>query len=116
MSRRPTAGGQTSAAMATRPRPPPVPASLCKCCRPTGTSYRIVLMKSSNSSWGDGYGLGQYGTGNISFFINNYAGHVVSSTIPAGQYSHVVGTYDGATIRLYVNGELTSSTSYVAAI
>ncbi|EKU99852.1 hypothetical protein Lepto7375DRAFT_1930 [Leptolyngbya sp. PCC 7375] len=39
----------------------------------------------------------------------NYA---IASGLPLNEWSHVVGTYDGQTIRVYINGELKSSASY----
>ena len=37
-------------------------------------------------------------------------------TIPSTSWTHVVGTYDGETVKLYVNGALNSSTSYTGSI
>src|SRR5262249_23772414 len=53
-----------------------------------------------------------YPAGTIHFFVNNYAAHTVQAPLPAGQWSYVVGTYDGAALRLYVNGVLVNSQAY----
>ena len=82
-----------------------------------GNSYYAIAVKSSTPSWTDGYGLGEYGTpGQIDFFINLYYANYVTAAIPLGQWSQIIGTYDGSTIRLYVNGVLASSKAYAAAI
>lgn len=88
---------------------------------PTGqnASYDTVLMKTTNSSWTDGYGLylsSNSTTGQLHFFVNHFGDHAALANVPLNQWSHVVGTYDGDAIRLYVNGELAGSTPYAAAI
>ncbi len=67
--------------------------------------WETVLMKTTDDNWADGYGLSHYqGSANINFFINNYANHVLTSPLAAGEFTHVVGTYDGITMTLYING------------
>ena len=79
--------------------------------------WGTVLTKSSYSSWDDGYGLVHYlGSNDINFFVNNYNSTKASIDIPIGQWSYVVGTYDGSNIKLYVNGLLGSSFAYLGSI
>jgi len=79
--------------------------------------YDTIVMKTSSSSWNDGYGLAHYaGTNDINFFVNNYTSYKVSGTLEFNQWSHVVGTYDGSQIRLYINGKLIDSYNYSSAI
>ena len=76
----------------------------------TPAQYETAVFKSSDGNWTDGYGLAHYeGSSNINFYINNWETKVVSSSLTAGVYSHVVGTYDGSTLNLYINGTLASA-------
>ena len=83
---------------------------------PPNGNYAGVLMKGTNGSWADGYGLAQYPDGRFGFFINHYANSVVYAPVPVGEWVHVAGTYDGTTIKIYVNGELAANGAYTEAI
>jgi chitodextrinase len=51
--------------------------------------------------------LGFSGKGQYRWFVNTTAGYsstALGGTAPVGQWVHLVGTYDGAMVRLYVNG------------
>jgi hypothetical protein len=73
-------------------------------------------MKSTGQNWNDGYGLAQFaGDGRMHFFVNGAAIHV-QAALTLGEWSHVVGTYDGTTIRIYVNGVLADSRAYAVAL
>jgi Concanavalin A-like lectin/glucanases superfamily/Carboxypeptidase regulatory-like domain len=77
-----------------------------------GNNSTFVFKGSINSFSTQSYGLAYFSDGAISFRIGN------SSTIqevfggivlPLNTFSHVVGTYDGTTIKIYVNGVLRNS-------
>jgi len=77
------------------------------------TSWDTILMKSTSSSWNDGYGLAHYSTGTeINFFVTLYSANAVTSTINLNEWSFVVGTYDGQELKLYVNGTLADNKTY----
>jgi parallel beta-helix repeat protein len=80
---------------------------------PTMPLYGTVAMKSSSSSWNDGYGM-YWNSGKLRFFVNNYNGTntYVEATVPTGSWSHVVGTYDGTALKFYINGALVATTAY----
>ena len=77
-----------------------------------------VLMKSSSNSWSDGYGLFyDDSTGSYTFFVNNYFGESsVSAAVPEERWTHLAGTFDGATLRLYVDGALAAESAYAQPI
>ena len=74
--------------------------------------YDAVIMKSTSSSWNDGFGLFHQAGGELRFFINHYSRSFAHATVELNVYSHVVGTYDGSTIDLYVNGALADSVPF----
>lgn len=85
---------------------------------PTIGAYSPALMKSTTANtWNDGYGLQMNSDGTqISFFVNNYSSGSISVALTKGSWSHVAGTYDGATLKLYLNGELAASRAYTTPI
>jgi len=68
------------------------------------SDYAAVVTKSTNTSFDDGYGLMAY-DGKLVFYINSLTSRVEAS-IPTGRFSHVVGTYDGRRLSIYVDGQL----------
>jgi parallel beta-helix repeat protein len=82
----------------------------------TIASNSAALMKTTSSSWNDGYGM-VWLSDKLRFFVNNYNGAgKVEATITKGQWSHVVGTYDSGALKIYVNGTEVASTSYAVPI
>ena len=74
-------------------------------------SSDTVIAKTTN--WNDGYGI-RYSSGGLFFHVNdggtgdgNY--DAVYAPVTNEQWTHVVGTYDGAVLRIYTNGELIST-------
>ena len=65
------------------------------------------------------FGL-RYEGANLSFFVNgggSYANVTAPSTFtPLNQWSHIAGVYDGATMKIYVNGALVGTTTKTGAI
>ena len=41
---------------------------------------------------------------------------MITPALPAGTWTHVVGTYDGSTVKIYTNGLLVQSLAYAAAL
>ena len=83
----------------------------------TMPTYGTVAMKSTSSSWNDGYGL-YWNAGKLRFFVNHYnsSGTFVEATVPTGVWSHVAATYDGTALKLYVNGVLVGTSNYSTPI
>ncbi len=82
------------------------------------TAWAGVVTKSTSSAWTDGYGLDFLGDGTtLKFWVNNYSTAGVSTTLSASTWTHVVGTYDGTTVRLFKDGvQVGSGTAYAGGI
>jgi hypothetical protein len=74
------------------------------------------LMKTSSDSWNDGYGFYWQSDGRLYFFVNDYAGQAVSTALPTNQWAHIVGTFDGSTMKLYKNGVEVDSAPFATSI
>src|SRR6185369_5678940 len=75
----------------------------------------IIVVKNSNAndvSVGMGWNPQTNGLG----FVVGTTGAGADNVFPPGSFYHVVGTYDGANVRFYRNGELQASTPLVTTI
>lgn len=88
---------------------------------PAGGSISTVAGYFFNDANGsEGWGLSVQNNGGIEFYryLSN-AGDTVATaanTMPIGQWTHIVGTYDGATMTLYVNGASVGSLASTKSI
>ena len=78
-------------------------------------TYASVATKTTLNTWSDGYGMYAW-SGGIDFWVNDDANDVFTAAIPTTTWSHVVGTYNGSTVRIYLNGVLAQSFSYSAVL
>ena len=91
------------------------------------TDYDTILMKTTDGThWNDGYGLAYDdgentpatpGDNNLVFFVNKYliadgGGVVMMNPLTLNTWTHIVGTYDGSTVRIYKDGAVASSADY----
>jgi hypothetical protein len=73
-----------------------------------------VVSRELNTTYYEHYYLG-FVDGNYRWFVNTSSGYSdtsLGSAAPLGQWIHVAGTYDGASVKLYVNGALQFTTSH----
>jgi len=66
-------------------------------------AYDVILMKTTNTGWGDGYGFYYVNANTVGFFVQNYS-RVATATLNPLAENTLVGTYDGSRIRIRVNG------------
>src|SRR5690606_19307105 len=81
----------------------------------SGDPYQGILFKGSNTSWNDGYGLLRV-AGAIRFYVNDWATTFVEVPLEDNDWHHVAATYDGAFLRLYLDGELAAERAFDGAI
>ena len=73
----------------------------------TQGSWAAVVSRQQGTTNFEHYYLGFSNTGQYRWFVNTTSGYsstTLGGAAPVGQWVHVVGTYDGAMVRLYVNG------------
>ena len=78
------------------------------------TGFASVLSREVGTGHYEHFYLG-FENGKYRWFVNTSGGYSNSSlggTAPTGQWIHMVGTYDGTTVTLYVNGALQFSTPH----
>ena len=70
-------------------------------------SWAAVVSRQRGTANQEHYYLGFSNTGQYRWFVNTTSGNsstALGGAAPVGQWVHVVGTYDGAMVRFYVNG------------
>lgn len=72
-------------------------------------SYRYVVSKGATACSASSYGLYTGASHGLAFYVAGPSGYVVSAQAGAaaiwdGAWHHAVGTYDGETVRLFVDG------------
>ena len=79
------------------------------------TQYDMIVSKTNGTNWTQGWGiyLQGAGSGTLSWFAGSYGTNLVTtanSSIVAGTWYHLVGTWDGSTsTSFYLNGTLVGS-------
>lgn len=89
--------------------------------KPTNTAggWQYPLSKRSQSNTNSGYYLAFGGGTDIRLFIGNgtiSASAIASTPVSNNNWYHIVGTYDGSTLRIYVNGILSGTASLSGSI
>lgn len=78
----------------------------------SSTGVVRTLISKDSSATNQSYNLSLNATGNPTFTVKTGNGVVTATSVTAltaGTWYHVAGTYDGAAINIYINGELTGS-------
>lgn len=80
------------------------------------TNYDGIMGKTTNAGWSDGWGFYFLGS-NLYYFIENYAANTAYSPISnPREWNHVVGTWDGTNIKIYINGVSGTADTYTGSM
>ena len=81
----------------------------------TPGTYDMIASKTTSSSWNDGYGI-YFSGSTVKFWVTSFSANVASSSITPTNWNHVVGTYDGSKVRIFVNDIEGTPDTYSGAI
>jgi hypothetical protein len=74
-------------------------------------------MKTSNSSWTDGYGLGSLGSSTqVGLYVTSYSRFRAQAPLALNEWVHVAGTFDGSRVSCYLNGKFVGDFAHDAPI
>ena len=83
----------------------------------TPAPFDALLMKSSNTSWHDGYGIHYDPSTVMNFWVGDFAiGGIAQISVNPLAVTTLVGTYDGSVVRVFANGVEGASMNYSGGI
>jgi len=81
---------------------------------------QVILGKARDGSGNSGYNIGLTASGTVGIGLNdglgNNTGAISTAKIPSGVWTHVAATYDGATMKVYINGLLDGTNTFTLSL
>jgi len=88
--------------------------------KPTGGVWQAVVSKFVHTASNEGYSLEIFSDNKVSLLYGNnwsdWNATTSNTALVAGVWSHIAATYDGTTVKIYVNGMLTQSATWTRGI
>jgi hypothetical protein len=82
----------------------------------TPAQYDSFMGKTNGAGWTQGWGFYFNSATELDFFIQTWNANRAYATVTPSNWNHIVGTWDGSTVKLYVNGVLGTTASYSGSI
>ena len=82
----------------------------------TPATYDAIVGASNAFIWNEGFGAFWQNAATIRFFIGAYNGNFVDITVTPANWNHIVFSWDGATIKGYLNGALVDTQAHAPAL
>ncbi len=81
--------------------------------RPASVGTQMKIVSKDNIFE---FQIGQAGSGRVSLRLNNAGGGVADTAVTAGQWQHLVATWDGQTVAYYRNGVPDGTSAFAATL
>jgi hypothetical protein len=81
----------------------------------TPTQYDGAMGKTNLDQWTQGWGFFYDVPSNMDFFVGAWNVNVATATLVPTDWNHIVGTWDGSIVQIYVNGSAGTPGSYSGA-
>lgn len=78
--------------------------------------FDAIMGKTNGSAWTQGWGFFFNSSTDVRFFIEGFSTNVAFATIAPTNWNHIVGTWGGSTVRIYVNGVEGTSDAYAGSM
>jgi len=82
----------------------------------TPAQYDSIVGASNGFTWNQGFGAFWQNATTIRFFIGAYNGNSIDLTVTPANWNHIVFSWDGATIKGYLNGVLVDTQAHSSAL
>jgi hypothetical protein len=88
--------------------------------KPTAAQWGSVISKFQHHSTHEGYSLEMFSDYRISLLLGNnwsdWDDFTSTNTLTVNTWNHIAATYDGSTVKLYINGRLETSAAWTNGI